>query len=138
MPLPAMNFMFMNIHSSIGKWDNAVGFSNILLRICGYPLREKKLNFRTMEIANYQNKREQLYSHSRFVSWPPIWFELKQKVRVQILFGLQLWIEIAKIGKRLHCHMAWKNVTLLVLITTKHHHRRPRCYCASSKQTIHK
>ena len=133
-----MNFMFINIYSIIGIGDNAICFSNILLGMCGYPLREKKFNFRTMEIANYQHKRDQLCSYSRFVSWPPIWFELKQKVRVQILFGLQLWIDIAKMEKRLHCHMAWKNVTPLVLITTKHHHRRPRCYCASSKQTIHK
>ena len=67
-----MIFMFTNIYSSIGIGDNAVGFSNILLAMCGYPLREKKLNFRTMEIANYQNKREQLYSYSRFMSWTPI------------------------------------------------------------------
>ena len=64
--------MFINIYFSISSGNNVVSFPNILLGMCGYPLREKKLNFRTMEIANYQNKREQLYSHSRFVSWPPI------------------------------------------------------------------
>ena len=67
-----MIFMFTNMYSSIRIGDNAVGFSNILLAMCGYPLREKKFNIRTMEIANYQNKREQLYSCSRFMSWPPI------------------------------------------------------------------
>ena len=33
--------MFTNIYSSIGIGDNAVGFSNILLAMCGYTLREK-------------------------------------------------------------------------------------------------